>query len=80
VVDYLLKEGWTLVPTPETYEEFLESVKELESDHFIKDFHLPDVLVFQAGTEFYKHQFYKNGTFILQDKVRVVTKHFNELI
>jgi hypothetical protein len=76
VVEYLVKEGWTLVPSPETHEEFLESVKELEPKHFIKDFHLPDILVFPAGDEFSEHPLYKDYTLLDQnDKVYLVIKH-----
>jgi 16S rRNA C967 or C1407 C5-methylase (RsmB/RsmF family) len=69
VVEDLVKDGWTLVPTPETYEEFVECINELESKHFIKDFHLPDILVFPLGDEVHKHPLYKDGTISLRHKV-----------
>ncbi|XP_050305093.1 28S rRNA (cytosine-C(5))-methyltransferase [Anthonomus grandis grandis] len=62
------EEGWILQPSPPDYNTFLEQISSLEENSFMKDFHIPDVLVFPAGTEFYKHPGYKKGVIVLQDK------------
>ncbi|KAL1497604.1 hypothetical protein ABEB36_008534 [Hypothenemus hampei] len=70
------EEGWILSPSiHKTYREFLENVKNLDGDYFLKDFHIPDLLVFPSGTEFYNHPGYRKGAIFLQDKASCLPVH-----
>ncbi|CAG9766044.1 unnamed protein product [Ceutorhynchus assimilis] len=71
------EEGWTLIhPSKEnTYTSFLEQVENLEDNCFLRDFHVPELLVFPGGTEFYNHPGYKKGVIILQDKASCLPVH-----
>jgi putative methyltransferase len=51
-----------------TYADFLAIVRELKSDQFVVDYHVPQLLVFAPGTSFYDHPLYTDGSLILQDK------------
>ncbi|KAJ8683074.1 hypothetical protein QAD02_018866 [Eretmocerus hayati] len=62
------KEGWKILPSCDTYQEYLSVVSNLSGDNFIKDYHVPDLLVFPCGTSFYKHPGCLRGKFLLQDK------------
>ncbi|XP_013409950.1 probable 28S rRNA (cytosine-C(5))-methyltransferase [Lingula anatina] len=58
-----------------SYEEYLASVKSLTGKHFLKDFHLPNVLVFPPGKDFHQHPLYTDGSIILQDKASCIPAH-----
>lgn len=69
-VELFEEEGWVLAaPTKRCYTDFLEQLANLEGSNFLKDFHVPELLIFPSGTEFYNHPGYKKGAIILQDKV-----------
>ena len=51
------------------YFSFLEKLKSLKSTEFIRDIHIPSVIVFSSGIDFHEHPLYKSGKIILQDKV-----------
>ncbi|KAH1009591.1 hypothetical protein HUJ04_001923 [Dendroctonus ponderosae] len=63
-------EGWILLPKPEncSYSTYLQQVSSLEDGYFLRDYHVPDMLVFPTGTEFHNHPGYKKGVILLQDK------------
>ncbi|XP_011300934.1 probable 28S rRNA (cytosine-C(5))-methyltransferase [Fopius arisanus] len=64
-------DGYELLPRSKTYEEFLETVRNLGNwpyPVFIQDFHVEELFAFPAGTHFYDHPGYKSGAIILQDK------------
>ena len=44
-------------------------MKELDTHEFTHDVHIPEVLVFCAGTDLHSHPLYTNGNIVLQDKV-----------
>lgn len=50
------------------YSSFLEEVKSLKSEEFIRDIHIPSLIVFPPGKDFHDHPLYKSGEIILQDK------------
>jgi len=43
--------------------------KGLKWNEFLCDIHVPELLVFAAGTNLHEHELYKSGSIILQDKV-----------
>jgi len=43
--------------------------KRLETNEFMCDIHIPELLVFAAGTNLHNHELYETGSIILQDKV-----------
>lgn len=45
-------------------------MKSLKSEEFIRDIHIPSLIVFPPGKDFHDHPLYKSGEIILQDKVR----------
>lgn len=64
-------EGWTFIRYTEkdNYEGFLEKVSALGEGEFMVDLHIKDLLIFPPKTEFFKHNAYKEGLIMLQDKV-----------
>lgn len=55
----------------EKYDDFLNIVKSLEEDQYIKDMHVPDVLIFHSSLKSYwpRHNFVQEKKLMLQDKV-----------
>lgn len=55
----------------ENYDEFLKTVKSLAEDQYMRDMHVPDVLIFHSSQRSYwpRHEFVKDKKFMLQDKV-----------
>ncbi|XP_077371278.1 28S rRNA (cytosine-C(5))-methyltransferase [Festucalex cinctus] len=62
-VDYLKRDGFTYKGEASKLDDLTLTAKE-----FVKDLHLPDVLVFPPKTDFHDHFLYKAGHIILQDK------------
>ncbi|XP_063975530.1 28S rRNA (cytosine-C(5))-methyltransferase [Diachasmimorpha longicaudata] len=65
------EDGYELLPKPDTYEEFLHSLKSLGNwsyPVFIQDFHVNELFAFPSGTHFYAHPGYQSGAIVLQDK------------
>lgn len=62
-------DGWNLLPKCNNYSLHLEAVSNLDTENFIQDFHIPEVLIFAPGTKFHDHPGYLNGKLMLQDKV-----------
>jgi len=48
---------------------YIELVRNLQPKQFLRDCHLPELLVFARGTDLHEHKLYKSGAIILQDKV-----------
>ncbi|KAG8268463.1 putative 28S rRNA (cytosine-C(5))-methyltransferase [Homalodisca vitripennis] len=71
VIGYFSEEGWQLIETADSYQSYLDQLRELKpgGDQFLQDFHIPEVLVFPPGTALYQHHLYKNGTLHFMDKV-----------
>ncbi|XP_066146187.1 28S rRNA (cytosine-C(5))-methyltransferase [Euwallacea fornicatus] len=71
------EEGWMLLASKkgQSYTDFLEKVSHLEESCFLRDMHIPDLLVFPCGTEFYNHPGYKKGAIVLQDKASCLPVH-----
>jgi putative methyltransferase len=67
----LIAEGWKQVKSKKKtgYEGFIERVKSLSENEFIVDFHLDFLLVFPSSAQFHNHDFLRNGSILLQDKV-----------
>lgn len=76
-VNNFKEEGWIFVPffNKTDYEGFQNRLTNLKPDEFIKDIHIPDLLIFPPRTEFYQHQAYKTGNIILQDKASCLPVH-----
>lgn len=62
-VDYLKREGFTYRGQASKLDDFI-----LKGKNFVKDLHLPELLVFSPKTDFHDHFLYKAGHIILQDK------------
>lgn len=62
-VDYLKRDGFTYLGPASRLEDLT-----LKGKTFVKDRHLPEVLVFSPKTDFHDHFLYKAGHIILQDK------------
>ena len=54
---------------PAIFFRFQHQVKSLKPDEFVCDIHVPELLVFAAGTDLHEHELCTNGSIILQDKV-----------
>lgn len=50
------------------YNSFLQDLQSLTSEEFIRDIHIPSLIVFPPGTDFHEHPLYKSGEIIVQDK------------
>lgn len=70
VVDFFVQDGWKEVSTNDTknYDEFLSKVASLSDGEFIRDMHIPNLLIFPENLKFYDLQYYQDNYFILQDK------------
>lgn len=55
------------------YDDFVQTVRSLESHQFIKDFHLKNVLVFAPKSDFHEDPMYLDGSLVLQDKASCLT-------
>lgn len=55
-------------PSLESYDDFLERVKNLASPYYLVDYHIPELLIFPPGTPFWDSILYKKNVIILQDK------------
>ncbi|XP_069549928.1 28S rRNA (cytosine-C(5))-methyltransferase [Brachyistius frenatus] len=62
-VDYLKRDGFSYLGEAWRLEDF-----SLKEKVFVKDLHLPELLVFSPKTDFHDHFLYKAGHIILQDK------------
>lgn len=62
-VDYLKRDGFSYLGQASTLDDF-----NLKQRHFVRDMHLPELLVFSPKTDFHDHFLYKAGHIILQDK------------
>ncbi|CAI9730894.1 28S rRNA (cytosine-C(5))-methyltransferase-like [Octopus vulgaris] len=51
-----------------TYEEFLNAIEFMNSGEFLRDLHIPTLLVFPAGSEFHEHPLFLSGKIVLQEK------------
>ncbi|GAB1606048.1 probable 28S rRNA (cytosine-C(5))-methyltransferase [Argonauta hians] len=51
-----------------TYTDFLNTIESLNSKEFLRDLHIPTLLVLPSGSEFYEHPLYLSGKIILQEK------------
>ncbi|XP_026475959.1 LOW QUALITY PROTEIN: probable 28S rRNA (cytosine-C(5))-methyltransferase, partial [Ctenocephalides felis] len=76
-IDGFRDEGWTLIRhnIDWTYRDFLKVVLELPAEHFIPDFHIPELLVFPPDTQFHDYQCYLQGHIVLQDKASCMAAH-----
>lgn len=77
-VDGFRSEGWVLSKSLDKtdYKGFLDKISSLSDEEFLVDIHIPDLLIFPPKTQFYNHPAYKNGSIILQDKVREIWQRF----
>ncbi|XP_073326279.1 28S rRNA (cytosine-C(5))-methyltransferase [Pagrus major] len=63
VVDYAKRDGLSYLGQASRLDDLT-----LKEKHFVKDMHLPELLVFSPKTDFHDHFMYKAGHIILQDK------------
>lgn len=68
------QDGWMEVEYPDkiTYDEFIQSVKDLKDEQFIKDLHVKNLYIFPPSSKGYwaKHYMVRECQLLLQDKVR----------
>ncbi|KAM7404444.1 hypothetical protein PAMP_011789 [Pampus punctatissimus] len=62
-VDYLKRDGFSYLGQASSLDDLT-----LKKKDFVKDLHLPELLVFSPKTDFHDHFLYKAGHIILQDK------------
>lgn len=62
-IDYLKRDGFSYLGKAAKLEDLI-----LKGKRFIRDLHLPELLVFSPKTDFHDHFLYKAGHIILQDK------------
>jgi putative methyltransferase len=70
-MEYFEREGWRLIEnTFETYDDFLEAVKNLDDESFIADFHIKNLFVFPSSSKkhFASNELAAEGKLLLQDK------------
>eukprot|EP00106_Octopus_bimaculoides_P006707 XP_014774149.1 PREDICTED: probable 28S rRNA (cytosine-C(5))-methyltransferase [Octopus bimaculoides] len=48
--------------------KFVNAVEFMNSGEFLRDLHIPSLLVFPAGSEFHEHPLYLSGEIVLQEK------------
>ncbi|KAK3102846.1 hypothetical protein FSP39_014392 [Pinctada imbricata] len=75
VVSQLTEEGWELIEDWSDFNSFLQCIKTLSGEQFVRDFHLSDVLVFPPSADFHDHPLYKEHRIILQDKASCFPAH-----
>ncbi|XP_019963935.2 28S rRNA (cytosine-C(5))-methyltransferase [Paralichthys olivaceus] len=63
VVDYLKRDGFTYQGRASRLEDLT-----LKPKHFVRDMHLPELVVLAPKSDFHDHFLYKTGHIILQDK------------
>ncbi|KAK3931129.1 28S rRNA (cytosine-C(5))-methyltransferase [Frankliniella fusca] len=75
VINSFIQEGWHIqtlgnkrIPEDEKYNNFLQIVSSLSEREFIKDIHIPNLLIFPGNMEFYNLELYHTGSILLQDK------------
>lgn len=69
--EYLDREGWKLIENSfETYEEFIEALKNLDEESYVADFHIKNLFIFPASSRKYwaTSSLVQEGKFVLQDK------------
>ena len=69
--EYLDREGWRLIEDEfETYEAYLEVVKNLDDESYLPDFHIKNLFVFPPSSRKYwaTNPMVNEGKFLLQDK------------
>ncbi|XP_063594207.1 28S rRNA (cytosine-C(5))-methyltransferase-like [Penaeus indicus] len=69
VHSHLAREGWRYEEQYfNSYDDFLECVQNLDTDSYMVDYHMKDLLVFPPNTPFWNDLLYRKGAIILQDK------------
>lgn len=69
--EYLEREGWKLIEnTFETYDEFIEAVKNLDDESYMADYNIKNLYVFPPSSKKYwaSNEGAAEGKFLLQDK------------
>ncbi|CAN9515765.1 unnamed protein product [Ophioblennius macclurei] len=70
VVDYMKRDGFTYLGQAVRLDDLT-----LKNKEFVKDLHLPELLVFSPKAQFHDHFLYKAGHIILQDKASCLPAH-----
>lgn len=71
ILEYLsMEEGWRQLPAAASYDEYLETVKNLKDEEFIEDFHVPDLYAFPCSSKSHwaTHSLVKDCSVVLQHK------------
>ncbi|XP_015605203.1 probable 28S rRNA (cytosine-C(5))-methyltransferase isoform X2 [Cephus cinctus] len=68
VISAFAEEGWNILPKSANYDQFIESISNLTEPNFVRDIHIPELLIFPSGTPFHDHEAYNKGAIVLQDK------------
>ncbi|XP_014226703.1 probable 28S rRNA (cytosine-C(5))-methyltransferase [Trichogramma pretiosum] len=61
-------EGWKFLPFCDSYSNHLIQLSRIKKLEFMRDFHVPEVLVFPPGTNFREHPAFLIGTYLIQEK------------
>ncbi|KAM8830202.1 28S rRNA (cytosine-C(5))-methyltransferase isoform 1-T1 [Synchiropus picturatus] len=69
-VDYLKRDGFSYLGEASKLEDLT-----LKNKTFVRDIHLPELLVFPPKTDFHDHFLYKAGHIVLQDKASCLPAH-----
>lgn len=67
----LASQGWMFLeynPLQETYDDFLNVIQNMDESTYLRDYHVPELLVFPPNTTFWDNILYKKNAIILQDK------------
>lgn len=75
VINSFVDKGWTLLHVPTDFSSFKEVCQNLDENQFSRDFHLDDLLVFPAHTDFHDSRLVQDGRVILQDKASCLPAH-----
>lgn len=69
-LEIMRNEGWYLQPAAPSYDAYLEQIVNLATEHFMEDFHIPNLFTFPSNSKRYwaTHQLVKSSSVLLQDK------------
>ncbi|KAJ8319844.1 hypothetical protein KUTeg_001431 [Tegillarca granosa] len=68
VIQEFESDGWEQLTYSQDYDSFIGCIGRLGDGQFMKDLHIPDLLVFPPGTDLHDNKFCESGEIILQDK------------
>lgn len=69
-LEQMANEGWYFQSPALSYDDYLEKIQNLQTEHFIEDLHIPNLFTFPANSKRYwaTHELVKSSMVLLQDK------------